>query len=129
MNENTTTVETREDTPVKPEKMVYSRPLLQFYGSVAELTLGALGTGTDAGPSGKNMTLSSDRRIKQNIVQIGIHPLGIGLYLFDYKPEFRDLWGPDRRLGVMADEVETVRPQAVSMHANGYKVVDYGMLN
>ena len=127
MNEKNTTVETREDTPVKPEKMVYSRPLLRFYGSVAELTLGGTGTGGDGGPSG--MSMVSDRRTKQNIVQIGVHPLGIGLYLFDYKPEFRDLWGPDRRLGVMADEVETVRPQAVSMHANGYKMVDYGMLN
>ena len=126
MNENTTTVETREDTPVKPEKMAYSRPLLRFYGSVAELTLAGTGSGVDGGIT---MAMVSDRSTKQNIVQIGIHPLGIGLYLFDYKPEFRDLWGPDRRLGVMADEVETVRPQAVSMHANGYKMVDYGMLN
>jgi hypothetical protein len=28
----------------------------------------------------------------------------------------------------MADEVETVMPQAVRVHANGYKMVDYALL-
>ena len=52
--------------------------------------------------------------------------LGIGLYLFDYKPEFRDAWGHGRQLGVMADEVEAVMPNAVSVRADGYRTVDYG---
>ena len=74
------------------------------------------------------MTKMSDRRAKQNIVRIGDHPLGVGLYLFDYKPEFRDAWGHGRQLGVMADEVEQVMPHAVSAHADGYRRVDYAML-
>jgi hypothetical protein len=65
---------------------------------------------------------------KENIVRIGDHPLGIGLYLFDYRPEFRDEWGHGRQFGVMADEVETVKPEAVSVHENGFKVVDYALL-
>jgi len=71
---------------------------------------------------------ASDRRTKENIVRVGDHPLGIGLYLFDYKPEFRDPWGHGRQFGVIADEVETVMPRAVSMHPDGYNLVNYGML-
>ncbi|NMQ18985.1 tail fiber domain-containing protein [Candidatus Competibacter phosphatis] len=74
------------------------------------------------------MTKHSDRLTKENIVRIGIHPLGIGLYLFDYKPEFRDAWGHGRQFGVMADEIEKVMPEAVSVHLDGYKMVNYAML-
>ena len=72
--------------------------------------------------------LSSDRRVKRNIVRVGDHPLGIGLYLFDYDPERGARWGHDRQFGVMADEVEAVMPAAVSVGADGYKQVDYAML-
>ncbi len=33
-----------------------------------------------------------------------------------------------RQFGVMADEVEAVLPQAVVMHPDGYKRVDYALL-
>lgn len=109
-------------------KSPYTRPVLRFYGEVRNLTQGSRSAGADA-----DFTLTknamSDRRTKENIVHIGTHPLGIGLYLFDYKPEYRDTAGHGRKLGVMADEVEVVRPEAVHMHADGYKMVDYGMLN
>ena len=74
------------------------------------------------------MMPGSDRRVKRNIVRVGDHPLGIGLYLFDYDPERSARWGHDRQFGVMADEVETVMPAAVSVGADGYKQVDYAML-
>ncbi len=79
---------------------------------------------------GQNMgtSMPSDRAIKENIVRIDKHPLGIGLYLFDYKPEYRDEWGHGRQFGVMAQEVEVVMPEAVSVHPHGYKTVNYGML-
>ena len=72
--------------------------------------------------------MTSDRAVKENIVRVGTDPLGIGLYLFDYKPACREQAGFGRRFGVMADEVETVLPQAVVMHPNGYKMVDYALL-
>jgi hypothetical protein len=93
---------------------------------------------TQAGPSGpsegqsghtdKKPNTPSDRRVKERVVRIGDHPLGIGLYLFDYRVEFRDEWGHGRQFGVMADEVATVTPEAVSVHESGYKVVDYALL-
>lgn len=66
--------------------------------------------------------------IKENIVRIGVHPLGIGLYLFDYRSVHRQEWGHGRQFGVMADEVESVMPDAVLIHSDGYKMVDYAML-
>ena len=70
----------------------------------------------------------SERRVKENIVRIGDHPLGFGLYLFDYRPEFRAQWGQGRQFGVMIDEVERVMPEAVCMHPDGYKRVDHSLL-
>lgn len=109
------------------EKRAYRRPELREFGRLHLLTQGV---GSVNGDAGQNMMVNtgSDRRIKQNIVRIGDHPLGVGLYLFDYRPEFRDQWGHGRQFGVMADEVETVMPQAVSTHAGGYRLVDYALL-
>ena len=81
-----------------------------------------------AAPIGTNPLPVLIHRAKENIVRIGTHPFGIGLYLFDYKPEFQAEWGHGRQFGVMADEVEAVMPEAVCVHANGYKMVDYAML-
>lgn len=110
-----------------PAKKTYSRPILQAFGKVGRLTHGSATVGNDAGLA-MNKNQQSDRGAKENIVRVGNHPLGIGLYLFDYRAEFRDEWGHGRQLGVMADEVETVVPDAVSVHANGLKVVDYSKL-
>jgi len=62
----------------------------------------------------------SDRRLKSNIVQVGTHPLGIGIYEYD-------IFGK-RELGVMADEVATVMPDAIVPHQSGYMMVNYGKL-
>lgn len=78
--------------------------------------------------TGSDRKSASERRVKENIVQIGDHPFGCGLYLFDYRPEHRAQWGHGRQFGVMIDEVEIVMPEAVSMDPDGYKRVDYGML-
>lgn len=107
-------------------KIQYRQPVLREYGAVRQLTRGNATVGNDGTNSRKNP--QSDRATKQNIVRIGDHPLGIGLYLFDYKPEFRDEWSYERQFGVMADEVEAVMPDAVSVHSNGFKTVDYAKL-
>jgi hypothetical protein len=116
----------RDITKDPHEKAVYSSPVLRLYGSVRKLTRGTATVGNDGTNSRKNS--QSDRATKENIVRIDTHPLRIGLYLFDYKPEFQEDCGHGRQFGVMADEVEAVLPDAVSMHANGYKMVDYAML-
>jgi len=113
------------EASAKQRQLVYQTPIMTVYGSVRELTQG---TGSQNGDGGQNM-MTSDPRLKQNVVEVGRHPhLGIGLYLFDYLPEYRDACGHGRQFGVMADEVERVMPSAVSLHANGYKQVNYAML-
>lgn len=114
-------------------KRRYQRPILLTFGKVAALTRSSVcstqsdgQTVANCGPG--NMAMSSDRSVKENIVRCASHPLGIGLYLFDYKSEFRAEWGHGRQFGVMADEVETVMPEAVSVHPDGYKLVNYAML-
>ena len=124
---NRLTTETPSTEPAR--KKTYQPPVLRTFGSVHRMTQGSTGRLAD-GATGKMQAMGggSDRAIKENIVMIGQHPLGIGLYLFDYKAEYCDRWGAGRQFGVMADEVETVMPEAVSTHVDGYKLVDYAML-
>jgi len=111
----------------KQKKIPYSRPTLRIYGTVSKLTSGSGGTDVDGGGAMTQMA-PSDKRIKQDIVKVGAHWLGIGLYLFNYKPEYREKYGKGRQFGVMADEVETVMPSAVFKHSDGYKMVNYALL-
>ncbi len=117
----------RASVSAKTSRKPYFQPRLACYGSVAKLTKN--GGGPSADGTGNSMTIrGSDPSIKENIVKIGNHPLGIGLYLFDYKPTYREECGYGRQFGVMADEVEAVMPKAVSLRSDGFRQVDYMML-
>lgn len=60
----------------------------------------------------------SDRRLKRDIERAGTLPSGLPVYRFKY------LWEDTERLGVIADEVEVLFPEAVS-DVGGYKAVNY----
>lgn len=81
-----------------------------------------------AAAAGASAYAASDVRTKESIVRIGEHSPGIGIYSFKYRPEFADEWGHGPKLGVLAQEVELVKPHAVAMHPDGYKMVDYNAL-
>jgi hypothetical protein len=81
------------------------------------------------GLGGAGIMAFSDIRMKENIKQIHWMPNGLPVYQFEYKPEFKDIAGHGQFVGVMAQEVEMVRPDAVITNANGYKMVNYGVLN
>jgi hypothetical protein len=70
---------------------------------------------------GGSAIAASDRRLKSNVVRVGTHQLGIGVYEYDIEGR--------RERGVMADEVEQVMPSAVVMRPDGFKAVRYGALN
>lgn len=113
----------------------YHTPQLVRYGAMKDLTQSGTGNKQEntkkngsCGGSQTRFPCASDRNLKENIIRIGEHPLGIGLYLFDYKPEFRDEWGHGRQFGVMAQEVEKLMPAAVFIHGDGYRMVDSAML-
>jgi hypothetical protein len=61
----------------------------------------------------------SDERLKENIIEVGHTHDDIPIKLFNYKGD--DLL----RMGVMAQDVEKVRPEAVHDTNTGYKSVDY----
>jgi hypothetical protein len=62
----------------------------------------------------------SDRRAKENIQEVGILDNGLKLYTFTYKA------GGPPQLGLMAQEVEGVMPDAVWTGDDGLKRIDYG---
>jgi hypothetical protein len=70
----------------------------------------------------------SDRRMKDDIRKVG--KLDNGLMVYSYR--YKDDPGEMKHIGVMADEVEDVHPEAVATlppafgHLAGMKVVDYG---
>jgi hypothetical protein len=63
----------------------------------------------------------SDIRLKENIKKIGTRPDGLGVYEFDY------IWGGDRNIGLMAQEVNEVYPHAVGV-VDGYLTVNYSQV-
>lgn len=91
--------------------------LMGMAGTIGGAMIGGPAGAAVGGAAGRSL---SDRRLKSNIVRVGEHPLGIGIYEYD-------IFGKRQR-GVMADEVERVRPEAVSVHPSGFKMVDYGKL-
>ena len=71
----------------------------------------------------------SDISIKENIRQIGVLSNGLGVYEYEYKPAYKNTWGYGQQIGVMAQEVEQIIPEAVSVHPDGYKMVDYSKIH
>lgn len=63
----------------------------------------------------------SDRRLKRHIKKLRDDPRGFGIY------EFRYLWDKTLHIGVMADEVEKIIPEAV-FNIGDVKAVDYGRI-
>lgn len=64
---------------------------------------------------------ASDRRLKRNVEKIGKLRDGLNVYRWIY------VWG-EKAHGVMADEVERLRPWALGPTINGYATVNYGAL-
>ena len=87
-------------------------------------TAGLYGLGGSAMMAGA-MAYGSDRRLKENIKEIGKLENGLKLYIFNYIGIFKDIWGGLPQIGVMSDEVRKVMPHAVSVHSSGFDMVDY----
>jgi hypothetical protein len=99
---------------------------LQTIAGIGLTAAGIGGTpmGVGAGAPTLAGSLFSDRRLKTDIEPIGDDPRGWGVYTFRY------LWDEPgtRHVGVMADEVAPIMPEAVAVHPSGYLMVDYGAL-
>ena len=66
--------------------------------------------------------IASDRRLKKNIKRLSEYDDGLGIYQYHY------IDGSGPHIGVMADEVERLRPEALGPVIDGYMTVDYSKL-
>ena len=89
-------------------------------------TSGLMGLGGNLGAA--YMMMPSDVRLKENIKAVGYLPNGLPVYEYEFKPEFKHIGGEGKHIGVMAQDVEKVIPEAVVEHPDGYKMVNYGAL-
>ena len=92
----------------------------------SSFTSGLMGLG---GSLGSAAIMMSDLRTKENIKKIGSTANGLNVYEYEYKPEFKAECGYGKQIGVMAQEVEKVQPEAIVIRNDGYKMVNYGALN
>jgi hypothetical protein len=85
--------------------------------------LGDVGGLLGGAAAAKTAFFPSDRRLKENVKEVGVDQrTSLTLYEFNYI-------GDDKRyVGVMADEVLMVYPEAVLVLDDGYMKVDYGAL-
>ena len=68
-------------------------------------------------------TIASDRKLKENIEQVGISDQGYKVYEFNY------IDSPVRYRGAMAQDVVKKNPMAVGIHPEGYLTVDYSKID
>ena len=74
------------------------------------------------GSAGADLAQESDVRLKEDIAPVGQLPNGLGLYSFRY------IGGEETYVGVMAQDVAEVDPEAVVKGEDGYLRVHYGRL-
>ena len=74
------------------------------------------------------MYFMSDERLKENIKPIGTSENGHKLYTWDWNNKAKELGINDSTTGVIAQEVMKYMPEAVIKDANGYYMVNYGVL-
>ena len=82
---------------------------------------GLMGMGGKIGAALPWATMFSDERLKENVEKVGKLD-GHSLYRYNYKGDDQE------QIGVMAQEVEKKRPDAVKKTAGGVRMVDYGAL-
>ncbi len=123
------------------QELLSGLPLDLFGGEIYDETADTTGTTTTTGTSttkAKNNSsdldkigqaaqiaalFASDRTLKTDVTQIGARPDGLGIYRFKY------LWDAlTWHVGVMAQEVLKVKPEAVARHPAGFLMVDYSQI-
>lgn len=92
-------------------------------GSKSSSNGGLFGT-SGGGPAAMIGAILSDRRTKENIEYVKELVPGVNVYTYNYKGK------NDLQIGVMADEVKEVFPEALGPTTDeGYMTVDYTKLN
>jgi hypothetical protein len=117
---------------------------LGHLSDMAKLSLGAGGLVSEAGQVSKGQSspglggligaalstaaMASDPRVKKNAERIGEFNDGLGKWRFEYDRDIDSTLPEGVFIGVMADEVEQLRPWALGPERNGYRTVNYDRL-
>lgn len=100
---------------------------LGFSAANSMAATGGVSTGKSSNKPGMGQfigaMMASDRRLKKNIKKITTLDNGLGLYKYDY------IDGRGPYIGVMADEVEQIMPEALGPVVDGYATVDYNKIS
>ena len=86
--------------------------------SIFQQLAGAAGTAASLAPS--------DIRLKTEIKRVGELENGIPVYRWEWTKKGKEIAGEQGTLGVIAQEVLNIMPEAVSIGSDGYYRVDYG---
>jgi len=68
-----------------------------------------------------SLAAASDIRLKKNISKIGTYK-GLDVVEFEY------LWGNEKNIGLIAQQVQKVKPEAVGKLPNGYLYINYALI-
>ena len=100
---------------------MFYNPTMQWMGALGGMVNSAGGAKDIASAA----MMLSDKRVKKDIKRIGETSKGFPLYLFRY---LWDVANESPRIGVMAQDVEQVMPEAVITRPDGVKTVNYAMV-
>lgn len=107
-------------TPTRSTKRSWATPLIKI-ADIKDLTSNGQGSGADGGTM-QGMMMLSDARLKYEIIPCGCADYGLPIYAFRY------LSGGPVHVGVMAQDVIEIAPEAVHIDPTGIMAVDYSML-
>ena len=115
-------------------RRVYVAPELTCFGLVQDLTQAGTGLPSESAMPCNPLDVTekpnpsctnSDLRIKTNIRLMSTAPSGLGLYIFEYKREYKSECGQGAYFGYMAQEVLQKYPSAVVTRPDGYYAINY----
>lgn len=88
------------------------------------------GLGKLLGKAATAAAMASDPRLKTNVEKIGELDNGLGVYRYEYidHPLTID-YAEGPHVGVMADEVARIQPEALGPLVDGYRYVDYSKIS
>jgi len=96
-------------------------PVLRNVGQAAFMD--AISIGTSLAQTATPFILASSKKVKDNIVKIGESIQGYNVYKFSYKGS------PRRYVGVIAEEIQQTKPEAVVTMPSGIIGVNYDLID
>ena len=106
---------------VKSPDIAPPPPVMRNVGQA--MFMDALSIGTSIAQIATPFAIASSKKVKDNIVKIGESIQGHNIYKFSYKGS------PRRYVGVIAEEIQQIKPEAVVTMPSGIMGVNYDLID